>query len=307
MLSYIRNRLLSFIPVVLGVSLLVFLMIHFVPGDPVMVMMAGAPIPKEQMEQIREQMGLNDSIPVQYGRFLLKALQGDLGRSLRSNRPVIEDLLEQLPHTLQLATAAMVLAISLGVVVGVIAASYQNTWIDTFSTMFALIGVSMPIFWLGLMLIFVFALSLDWLPATGQGGLSRLVLPALALAWYVAGIIARLVRSSMLEVMRMEYIITAQAKGLSKQMVLYRHALRNTLIPVITVVGLQFGNLLAGTVVTETVFARQGLGRYMVQGILNKDFPVVQGAVLFTSMMYLVVNLLVDISYAAIDPRIRYE
>ena len=307
MLIYIRDRLLSFIPVVFGVSVLVFLMIHFVPGDPVMVMMAGAPVPKEQLEQLREQMGLNDPLPVQYGRFLWNALHGDLGRSIRSNRPVIEDLVEQLPHTIQLATASMVLAIGLGVAMGVIAANYQNTWIDTLSTTIALIGVSMPIFWLGLMLIFVFALSLDWFPATGQGGLGHLVLPALALAWYVAGIIARLVRSSMLEVMRMEYVVTARAKGLSRQTVLYRHALRNALIPVITVVGLQFGNLLAGTVVTETVFARQGLGRYMVQGILNKDFPVVQGAVLFTSLMYLLVNLLVDISYAVIDPRIRFD
>lgn len=307
MLTYIRNRLLSFIPVILGVSLLVFLMIHFVPGDPVAVMTSGAPLPKEEMDRLREQMGLNDPLAVQYGRFLLNALQGDLGRSLRTNRPVMDDLVEQVPHTIQLAIASMGIAVIVGGTVGVIAATRRNTWVDTATTSLALVGVSMPVFWLGLMLIFVFAFWLDWLPATGQGSISRLILPALALAWYLSGIIARLVRSSMLEVMGMEYVVTAKAKGLSQRSVHYQHALRNALIPVITVIGLQFGNLLAGTVIVETVFARQGLGRFLVQGILQKDFPVVQGAVLFTSLMYLLVNLLVDISYAAIDPRIRYK
>jgi peptide/nickel transport system permease protein len=303
---YIGNRLLLSIPVILGVSVFVFLMLHLVPGDPVMVMMGDAPVPKEQLEQIRERLGLNDSLVVQYGRFFGKALQGDLGRSLRTNRRVIEDIMERLPSTVQLSIAAIILAITLGTVLGVMAATYQNTWIDTLSTVIALIGVSMPIFWLGLMLIFLFALRLGWFPATGQGGLSHLVLPAVALAWYAAAIIARLVRSSMLEVMRMEYVVTARAKGLNERKVLYWHTLRNALIPVVTIVGLQFGNLLAGTVITETVFARQGLGRLIVEGILQKDFPVVQGAVLFTAMMYVLANLLVDISYAVIDPRIRY-
>jgi len=307
MLTYIRNRLLMSIPVILGVSIFVFLMLYLVPGDPVMVMMGDTPVSKEQLETIREQMGLNDPLAVQYGRFVWDALHGDFGRSLRSNRPVIEDIMERLPDTVELSIAAMVLAVVLGMLMGTLAATYQNTWIDTFSTIIALIGVSMPIFWLGLILIFVFALRLGWFPATGQGGLSRLILPAVALAWFSAATIARLVRSSMLEVMRMDYVVTARAKGLKEWVLIYRHALRNALIPVVTIIGLQFGNLLAGTVITETVFARQGLGRLIVEAILQKDFPVVQGAVLFTATMYVLANLAVDISYGIIDPRVRYE
>lgn len=307
MLTYIRNRLLMSIPVILGVSIFVFLMLYLVPGDPVMVMMGDTPVSKEQLETIREQMGLNDPLAVQYGRFVWDALHGDLGRSLRNNRPVIDDIMERLPDTVELSIAAMVLAVVLGVLMGTLAATYQNSWIDTFSTIIALIGVSMPIFWLGLILIFVFALRLGWFPATGQGGLSRLILPAVTLAWFSAATIARLVRSSMLEVMRMDYVVTARAKGLKEWVLIYRHALRNALIPVVTIIGLQFGNLLAGTVITETVFARQGLGRLIVEAILQKDFPVVQGAVLFTATMYVIANLAVDISYGIIDPRVRYE
>lgn len=306
MFSYIRNRVLLAVPVVLGVSILVFLMIHLLPGDPVLIMLGETHLPPEQLEAIREQMGLNQPLPVQYAQFAWKALQGDLGRSMRTNQPVIETILNRLPSTLELAAAAIILAIVFGMTMGVLAATHQNTWVDTLCSSLALFGVTVPGFWLGLMLLFIFALSLGWFPITGQGGPSRLVLPAITLAWFSAGTFARLTRSSLLEVIGSEYITTARAKGLREQVIITKHALRNALIPVITIIGIEFGDLLAGAVVTETVFARQGLGRLIVDSILQKDFPVIQGAVLFTALMYVSASLLVDISYAFIDPRVRY-
>ncbi len=306
MFSYIRNRVLLAVPVVLGVSILVFLMIHLLPGDPVLIMLGETHLPPEQLEAIREQMGLNQPLPVQYAQFAWKALQGDLGRSMRTNQPVIETILNRLPSTLELAAAAIILAIVFGMTMGVLAATHQNTWVDTLCSSLALFGVTVPGFWLWLMLLFIFALSLGWFPITGQGGPSRLVLPAITLAWFSAGTFARLTRSSLLEVIGSEYITTARAKGLREQVIITKHALRNALIPVITIIGIEFGDLLAGAVVTETVFARQGLGRLIVDSILQKDFPVIQGAVLFTALMYVSASLLVDISYAFIDPRVRY-
>jgi peptide/nickel transport system permease protein len=302
---YLVARLVSFVPVIVGVSILVFLMLHLVPGDPVSALVGDAPLPASELERLREQYGLNDPLYVQYGRFVGNALRGDLGRSLRTKRPVMEEIAEQLPQTIALAVVAMIFAIVLGVVLGVIAATHQHTWIDALSSVVALLSVSMPSFWLGLMLIFVFALGLGWFPATGQGGIERLVLPAITLGWFAAAIIARLVRSSMLEVLRQEYVLTARAKGLRESLVVYRHALRNALIPTVTIVGLQFGTLLGGAVIVETVFARQGLGRLIVGGILQKDFPIVQGAVLITALVYVLANFLVDLVYAALDPRIR--
>lgn len=255
---------------------------------------------------IREQLNLDEPFLTQYSQFLLDTLRGDLGRSLRTNRPVMQDILETLPNTIQLSVTAIFLAVTLGIAMGVVAAIWHNTWVDSASMAISLIGVSMPIFWLGLLLIFIFSLRLQWFPATGQGGLSRLILPAVTLAWFTGAIIARLVRSSMLEVLQSNYIVAARAKGLSERIVIYRHALRNALIPVITIIGLQFGNLLAGTVIAETVFARRGLGRLIVNAILQKDLPLVQGAVLFTALIYVAVNLAIDISYAFIDPRIQY-
>lgn len=305
MTRYLAARLVSFVPVVVGVSILVFLMLHMVPGDPVAVLAGDAPLPAAELERLREQFGFNDPLYVQYGRFVAKALGGDLGRSLRTKRPVMEEIAEQFPQTIELAIAAMAFAIVLGVVLGVVAATHQATWIDALCSVVALLSVSMPSFWLGLMLIFIFALGLGWFPATGQGGLERLVLPAITLGWFAAAIIARLVRSSMLEVLRQEYVMTARAKGLRESLVVYRHALRNALIPTVTIVALQFGALLGGAVVVETVFARQGLGRLIVGGILQKDFPIVQGAVLVTALVYVLANFLVDMVYAALDPRIR--
>jgi peptide/nickel transport system permease protein len=305
MTRFLAIRLTSFIPVVVGVSILVFLMLHMVPGDPVSALVGDAPVSTAEMERLREQYGLNDPLYVQYGRFVGNALQGDLGRSLRTKRPVSEEIAEQFPRTIELAVAAMVFAVILGVTLGVLAATHHQTWIDTSCSVISLLSVSMPSFWLGLMLIFTFALGLGWFPATGQGGVERLVLPAITLGWFAAAIITRLVRSSMLEVLRQEYVTTARAKGLRESLVIYRHALRNALIPTVTMVGIQFGTLLGGAVIVETVFARQGLGRLIVTGILQKDFPVVQGAVLVTALVYVAANFLVDLTYAALDPRIR--
>ena len=307
MISYIRGRLLTSIPVILGVSVLVFSMLHLLPGDPVMIMLGEAAGSPERIAELRAQLGLNDPLPVQYARFLGNALRGDFGRSIRTNRPVFDEIREQAPNTIQLTVAGLGLAIVLGVTLGVLAGRFQNSWIDNFSMLLALIGVSMPSFWMGLLLIFFFALRLGWLPATGQGGLERLILPAFTLGVHAMAIIARLTRSNMIEVLNQEYVTTARAKGLSERALVVRHALRNALVPVLTVVGLQFGALLGGAVIIETVFARQGMGRLAVEAILAKDFPIVQGVVLVAAVIYVLINLLVDISYGLLDPRIRYE
>ena len=307
MISYIRGRLLTSIPVILGVSILVFSMLHILPGDPVVIMLGEAAGSPERIAELRAQLGLNDPLPVQYARFLGHALRGDFGRSIRTNRPVFDEIREQAPNTIQLTVTGLGLAIVLGVTLGVLAGRFQNSWIDNFSMLLALVGVSMPSFWLGLLLIFFFALRLGWLPATGQGGLERLILPAFTLGIQAMAIIARLTRSNMIEVLNQEYVTTARAKGLSEHAMVVRHALRNALIPVLTVVGLQFGALLGGAVIIETVFARQGMGRLAVEAILAKDFPIVQGVVLVASVIYVLINLLVDVSYGLLDPRIRYE
>ena len=282
-------------------------MLHLLPGDPAQIILGEAVTSAQDLARLRRELGFDAPLHVQYARFLGRALSGDLGRSLQSRRPVLDEILAQLPSTVQLTLAGLALAVVVGVVLGVAAATHRGSWADTLCMLLALGGLALPAFWLGLMLIFFFALQLGWLPATGQGGLARLVLPALTLGYGAAGVIARLVRSSMLEVLRIEYVTTARSKGLAERRVVYRHALRNALIPVITIVGLQFGALLGGTVVIETVFARQGIGRLLVGAILYKDFPLVQGIVLFTASAYVLVNLLVDLGYALTDPRIRYE
>jgi ABC-type dipeptide/oligopeptide/nickel transport system permease component len=306
-LRYIRGRLLAAVPVILGVSVAVFLMLHLIPGDPISVMFADSALPPEQIAMLRHQLGLDDPLPVQYARYISRAATGDLGRSIRTNRPVLQEILSQLPSTLQLTVAGMGVAVLVGMSLGCLAALGRNTWLDAVSMALALVGVSMPSFWLGLMLIFVFSVALGWLPATGEGGLERLIMPAVALGLYAAAVIARVTRSSMLEVLGQEYVRTARAKGLRERVVLLRHALRNALVPVITIIGLQAGILLSGAVVIETVFSRQGIGRLMVNAILAKDFPLVQGAVLFTALMYVLVNLVVDVAYIWADPRIHYE
>jgi ABC-type dipeptide/oligopeptide/nickel transport system permease component len=304
--SYIAQRILAAVPVLLGVSLLVFSMLHLVPGDPVRLMLSEFQTTPEQIERLRSQLHLDEPLPVQFGRYLWNASHGDLGSSIRTRRPVAVEIADNLPSTMQLALAGLLVAAVLGVTLGIVAAVNQRSWIELGSMLLALLGVSMPSFWLGLLLIFLLSLRLRIFPATGGGDLLHLVLPAITLGLGAAAILARLTRSSMLEVLRQEYVTTARAKGLLEWVVITRHALKNALIPVVTIFGLQFGQLLAGTFVVETVFARPGLGRLVIDGILNKDLPVVQGVVLVVATAYVVVNLLVDLMYGVLDPRIRY-
>ncbi|MCB0159586.1 MAG: ABC transporter permease [Caldilineaceae bacterium] len=307
MSRYIINRLLLTIPVLLGVSVLVFAMLHLVPGDPVMAMFAQTGASGRQIEEIKEQLGLNDPLPVQYLRFLSNAVRGDLGKSLWGERDVLDMILEALPSTIRLTIAGMGVAIVLGLTLGIIAALNHNSWIDNLTMVTALAGVSIPSFWLGLMLILVFAVNLRWFPIVGQGSWKSIVLPAVALGFGASALIARMTRSELLEVMGQDYIRTARAKGLRSRIVVLRHGLKNALIPVLTIVGLQFGALLGGTVIIETVFARQGLGRIAVEALKARDFPVAQGVVLFVALIYVFVNLIVDLLYAVVDPRIRYN
>ena len=307
MSQYLVRRLILAVPVILGVSIAVFLMMHLIPGDPALAMLRGQPtVTEADIDRIRHQLGLDDPIPVQYLKYIGRAVQGDFGESVHSHRPVLAMIGEQAWGTIQLALAAMLIAVALGVILGTISALRQNSWVDTLSMLVALFGVSMPSFWFGLLLIYVFSLRLGWFPITGQGGLERLVLPAVALGMDFSAITARLVRSNLLEVLRQDYILSARAKGLRDRVVVSRHALRNAMIPVLTIVGLQLGNLLGGAVVIETVFAREGIGRLAITAILSKDFPLVQGIVLLSAIVYVAVNLAVDLTYALFDPRIHY-
>ena len=306
MLTWVLRRVLAVVPVLLGVTLAVFSMLFLVPGDPVRMMLAEFVTTPDEIAQMRAQLHLDEPVLRQYGRFVASAARGDLGTSIRSRRPVTTEIGENVGSTAQLAVAAMLVAIGLGVPLGLLAALARNTWLDVASMGTALLGVSMPSFWLGLLLIFVFSLHLAWFPATGGGDLPHLVLPSVTLGTIAAAIIARLTRSSMLEVLGQDYVRTARAKGLGGFAVVVRHALKNALIPIITIFGLQFGNLLAGAVIVETVFSRPGLGRLIVGGILSKDFPLVQGVVLFVATVYVLINVLVDVAYAYADPRIRF-
>ncbi|PYN38371.1 MAG: peptide ABC transporter permease [Candidatus Rokuibacteriota bacterium] len=306
MLTYLARRSLAVVPVLFGVTLAVFSMLFLVPGDPVKIMLAEFVTTPDQVAQMRAQLHLDEPILKQYGRFVVNAVRGDLGTSIRSRRPVSTEIGENVGSTAQLALASMAVAVAIGVPLGLMAALARNSWFDVGSMIVALLGVSMPSFWLGLLMIVAFSLHLGWFPATGGGDLWHLVLPSVTLGMIASAIIARLTRSSMLEVLGQDYVRTARAKGLAWWGVVVRHALKNALIPVITIFGLQFGNLLAGAVIVETVFSRPGLGRLIVGGILAKDFPLVQGTVLFVATAYVLINVLVDIAYAFVDPRIRF-
>jgi peptide/nickel transport system permease protein len=307
MLAYLRLRLLLAIPVVFGVSVLVFSSLYLLPGDAVLALTGQQPTSKEVQDQLRQQLGLNDPAWVQYGRFLWGLLHLDLGTSLQTHRPVLSEILTFLPATLQLTMAAMVFAIVIGVTLGTIAAVRAHTWIDTLTSVLALGGVSIPAFWLGLILLLVFSVMLGLVPSTGTEGVNRLILPAFTLGYSAAAIIARLTRSALLEVLSQEYVVTARSKGLHERLVIGRHALRNALIPVITIVGLQVGTLLSGAVIVETVFSRQGVGRLLIGGIQNRDAPLVQGTIMFVATGYVLINILTDALYAYVDPRIRYR
>lgn len=308
MLSYIRHQLLLAIPVLLGVSVLVFVMLSLAPGSAadIMVMSAGTGGSAEDLRKLRQSLGLDDPLPVQYGRFLVRAVQGDLGRSIRTNRPVGEVIAEAMPNTIELAITSLLISVLLGVVLGIIAGVRRGTWIDSGSMALALMGWSIPNFFLGILLLLVFAVQLGWFPITGQGGLERLVLPSLTLGLGSAGLIARLTRTEIVEQMGKEYVVTARAKGLQERVVILRHVLRNSLISVVTVIGLQFGRLLGGTVIIETVFARQGIGRVAVDALLARDMPVVQGSVLLLAIIFVLTSLAVDVAYGYLDPRIRF-
>lgn len=307
MSAYIAQRLLHAIPVLIGISVLSFLMLHVIPGDPVQVFAGDKPLTPERAAELRHVYGLDRPLVVQYLDYASHALQGDLGVALRSQRPVLDSILEVLPSTAQLTLAALALAAMLGISAGIAAAVAHGTWLDTAVMAVAMVGISTPIFYSSLLLILLFSFTLAWLPATGQGGVERLIMPAAALGLSSAAVLARLVRSSMLEVLRQEYVTTARAKGLQPALVIVRHALKNALIPAVTMLGLQLGALLGGAVVTETIFSRPGVGRLAVDAILGRDFPLVQGTVLVAACVYVLVNLAVDISYAVIDPRIRYR
>ncbi|MDR7544237.1 MAG: ABC transporter permease [Armatimonadota bacterium] len=307
MLAYLVKRVLLAVPTLLAVSVVVFLMLHLVPGDPAIIFFGDQPVTPERLELVRRQMGLHRPLHVQYLDFLRGLLTADLGRSIHWQTPVIDELVTRVPSSAQLAAGAFAVAAALGLALGVLSALRRATWVDAAAMLVALGGVSMPIFWLAAMLIFVFSLKLGWFPATGFGGWNRLVLPAVALGFVSSATLARLVRSSVLEVLWQPYVTTARSKGLREAAVISRHVLKNAFIAVITVMGLQLGTLLSGAVITETVFARPGVGKLLVDSILNKDFPLVQGAVLFVALVYIAVNLLVDISYAYLDPRIRFE
>jgi len=307
MLRYIGGRLLAAIPTVLLVTVLVFLILHLIPGDPAEIYLGENRSTPELLAQVRKDMGLDRPLHVQYLSYMGGVLRGDFGRSLNNNRPVLGEIAGRLPATLELTLAAMAFGTVLGVSLGVISALFHNTWIDTAAMALALLGVSMPIFWMSLLLIFIFSVQLNWFPAIGEGGLQRLVLPAFALGLLSSSTLARLVRSSMLDVLSQDYVRTARSKGLRERTVVLRHALKNALIPTLTVLGLQFGQLLGGAVITETIFARRGLGRLYVESILNKDFTMVQAMTLFIAIAYVLVNLMVDVAYAAVDPRIAYD
>jgi len=334
MLRYVIRRFLTIIPVLLGVSILVFGFIRLIPGDPATVMLGERATP-ESVARVRQQLGLDKPVYEQYLIYVSHALRGDLGMSILRQEPVTRELVRRFPATIELSLAAILFALLVGVPSGILSATQRGSWIDSFSMLVALVGVSLPIFWLGLMLSFVFAVLLHWLPTSGrlmatmeyqsitnlvildsllQGNstllldaLRHLVLPAVALGTIPMAIIARMTRSAMLETLGQDYIRTAQAKGLPQRTVILRHALRNALLPVITVVGLQVGILLSGAILTETIFAWPGIGRWIVEAIYARDYPIVQGVTLFIACIFVLVNLTVDVLYALVDPRIHYE
>jgi peptide/nickel transport system permease protein len=313
---YLLRRLLLLVPVLLGVSVVVFLVLHLSPGDPAEIML-GSQASQADVARLRADLGLDEPLPLQYARWMAHVLQGDLGRSIRLRQPVLGEVLIRFRATLILTTTALFLSTVCGIALGVLSAARPRSLVDRLSTLGSIFGASMPSFWLGLVLMVCFSLWLGWLPASGMYGahgtggladlLSHLVLPAVTLAAASTTIIARLTRSTMLDILRQDFVRTARAKGLVERGVVLRHALRNALIPTVTVVGVQAGYLLGGAILTETVFAWPGVGTLMIQGILARDFPLVQGCVLVIALGFVLFNLAVDLLYAFLDPRIRYE
>lgn len=333
-LRYLVRRLLGLIPVLLGITLLVFTFLQFIPGDPATVLLGERATP-EQLASLRERLGLNQPLPLQYLAFLNQLLHFDLGQSILSGIPVIKEIKNRWPATFELSVAALFIAIGFGIPAGIFAAVRPRSWLDYFTTGFSLFGISLPVYWLGLMLIYGFAVNLKWLPPSGRIGvdlslsfqpltgfyvldallrgdgkalmdiLAHLILPALTLGTIPLAIVVRMTRAAMLEVLSQDYIRTARAKGLKEWFVISRHALKNALLPILTVIGLQFGTLLGGAILTETIFAWPGMGSWIYEGILARDYPVVQGGVIFIAILFVLINRLVDLSYIFIDPRIQ--
>jgi peptide/nickel transport system permease protein len=306
MSGYILKRLLWTVPVLLAASTLVFVILQLVPGDPVNLMLAGRPASDEVRENLRKRLGLDRPVAEQYVRFVVRAARGDFGESFRTRQAVTSEIAAQLPSTLHLATGGLLLGTTGGVTLGVIAGLHPNSLLGSAVMLVALIGVSIPVYWVAMLLIYVFGLKLGWVPIVGMGWQS-LILPSIAVGLWPIGDIARLLRSAIIEVMSEEYIRTAYAKGLPRRAVVVRHALRNSLIPAVTIVGLQLGVLVSGGIIVEMVFARRGIGTLLVEAILEKDYPVTQTLIILTTLAFVVANLLVDIAYALLDPRIRYE
>ncbi len=306
MTKYILKRLLQTIPVLLGVAVLTFSMVYLTPGDPVVLMLGDRGATAEDIERLRHELGLDRPPVVQFFSWFSDVLQGDLGTSIRSRRPVIDEIAEMVPSTIQLTIAAELVAVLGGLFLGILAAVVKQPGLQTVITTVSLIGLSMPVFWSGLIFILVFSLTLGIFPIKAEG-IKGLVLPAVTLGLPAMAVITRMTRSSVLEELGRDYIRTARSKGLKEFIILIRHALKNAFIPVITIIGLQFGGLLSGAFITETVFARPGLGRFTVKAIMSRDFPQVQGTILLIALIYVFVNLLTDLTYAVFDPRIRYD
>jgi ABC-type dipeptide/oligopeptide/nickel transport system permease component len=309
------TRLVILVPLLLGVSVLTFLLVHLAPGDPVSTQFGLDPrgLDKETMERLRDDLGLNDPLPVQYWNYLRNLLRGDMGNSISTRTPVREEILSRLPATIELAVAAIILVLLISIPLGIISAVNRGSVADNLAMGAALLGVSMPAFWFGIMLMLLLSLHLGWLPSGGRGdgtligGFKALLMPAFTLAVGMMGLVTRIMRSSMLEVLGQDYMRTASAKGLAPRLVLLRHGLRNALIPVLTIIGIQFAGLLGGTIIVETIFAWPGIGRLAVNAIWRRDYPIIMGTVLVFSATFVLVNLLVDILYTFIDPRIRYD
>jgi peptide/nickel transport system permease protein len=306
MIRYLVRRLLLTIPVMLGVATLVFALIHLVPGDPAQAML-GEGASHEEVLKLRHSLGLDKPLLTQYRSFMVGIAHGDLGTSLRYNGPVTTQIREKFPNTATLALAAMLFAILFAIPLGILAAVYRGTAIDHAAMTIALAGISMPNFWLGPLLAILFAVRLGWLPVSGTGSLLHLILPAVTLGAALSAILARMTRASVLEELRELYVLAARARGLSGARAVLRHAFRNSLIPIVTIIGLQFGAVLTGTIITETIFAWPGIGRLLIQAINFRDYPLVQGCILFISVTYVTMNLLTDLTYGFLDPRIRFD
>ena len=306
MLRFIVRRLLLTIPVLLGVATLVFSLIHLVPGDPVQAMLGDSATPQD-VADVRARLGLDRPLPVQYGAFLSNVSRGNLGTSLRTNQPVASAIAERMPATFELAFAAMAVATAIALPLGVVAAVGAGTLTDYGATTLALVGISIPNFWLGPLMAIVFSISLGWLPVSGRGSAAHLILPAITLGAPLAAVLARMTRASVIEELRELYVLAARARGVSRLRAIVRHAFRNSLIPIVTVLGLQFGAVLTGAVITETIFAWPGVGRLLIQSINFRDYPMVQGCILLIAVTYVAMNLLTDLVYGLLDPRIRFE